>query len=102
MEVLTPKQLLEQLGPRSRARWGLGHGSALVQMQIRTPNGQKKARVQSTPGRVMGTLPLSPEEGGFGDLCSWIVEAALNEWDWLLRTVLIGRIETRAHRLGRR
>lgn len=24
---------------------------------------KKKARVQSTPGRVMGTLPLSPEVG---------------------------------------
>ena len=76
-EVITPKQLLEQLGPGRRARWGLGHGSALV--QIRAQNGQKKARVQSTPGRVMGTLPLSPEEGEFGDLCSRIVDAALNE-----------------------
>ena len=28
--------------------------------------GQKKARVQSTPGRVMGTFPLLREEGGFG------------------------------------
>jgi hypothetical protein len=30
---------------------------------------QKKARVQSTPGRVMGTFPLSPEEGDLGDAC---------------------------------
>jgi hypothetical protein len=30
--------------------------------------GQKKARVQSTPGRVMGTFPLLREEGGFGHL----------------------------------
>jgi hypothetical protein len=41
--------------------------------------GQKKARVQSTPGRVMGTFPLSPEEGEFGDLYRRIAGLTLGE-----------------------
>ena len=60
IEVATLDERLQQRGTGEGGSGGAHRGRRAV-------SGQKKARVQGTPGRVMGTFPLSPEAGRSGD-----------------------------------